>query len=122
MLNTKQFFLGLFLFFLCSFSWAQEGTNVNRNNDEKKIFESGQSLFDDRLYELAYERFSLLSKKHPDDSYVKYLAGVCCIFISDKHLVVFPSYHIFLFVRVYQMHNKTPILRFCFRLCKFLFL
>lgn len=53
--------------------------------DEKLVFESGKGLYEDKLYSLAYERFKKVLEKHPDDLYVKYLTGVCGVFISDKH-------------------------------------
>ncbi|MBA2611866.1 MAG: PD40 domain-containing protein [Bacteroidetes bacterium] len=77
-----------YVLFLCIFQFsflAQDGGIDSWPRDDRKLFESGQSLFEDKLYGLAYDRFSELSKKHPQDLAVKYLTGICGIFISDKH-------------------------------------
>ncbi len=55
------------------------------NEDEQKIFESGNGLFEEKLYTLAYERFKNLLEAHPDDLYLKYLVGICGVYVSDKH-------------------------------------
>ncbi|MGZ4037473.1 MAG: hypothetical protein ACXVPQ_06565, partial [Bacteroidia bacterium] len=59
--------------------------NPEATKDEKKIFESGKGLYEEKLYSLAYERFKFVLEKHPDDLYVRYLTGICGVFISDKH-------------------------------------
>ena len=80
----SRFLLIILLSFALPF-FAQESDLNSWPRDDKKLFESGQSLYEEKLYGLAYERFQTLSTKHPKDIYVKYLTGVCGIFISDKH-------------------------------------
>jgi Tol biopolymer transport system component len=63
---------------------AQESKTF-RNTEDQKLFESAKSLFEEHLYQLAYERLELLLNRHPQDLYIKYLIGVCGIYISEKH-------------------------------------
>jgi tetratricopeptide (TPR) repeat protein len=76
------------LFLFCSLFaltiQSQKGGSY-KNNDEQKLFESGKGLFEEHLYPLAYDHFKKVADKHPDDLYLKYLMGICNIFISDKH-------------------------------------
>jgi Tol biopolymer transport system component len=55
------------------------------NEDEQKFFESANGLFEEKLYDLAYERYKNLLDAHTDDTYLKYLVGICGIYVSDKH-------------------------------------
>lgn len=63
---------------------AQEA-GVFSNEADQKLYENAKSLFDEKLYTLAYSHFNTLIERHPKNFYLKYLKGICCIFISDKH-------------------------------------
>ncbi len=104
----------LFILILCTLTFsflAQESGVDNWPREDKKLFESGQSLFEDKLYGLAYDRFSELSKKHPEDIYVKYYTGICGIFISDKHDEAKTILNV-----VYSKDKKVPDIDFYFAL------
>src|SRR6185312_10382404 len=58
---------------------------VYKNTEEQNLFDSGKSLFEEKMYAVAYEHFNTVLAKHPDDLYLKYLTGVCGIFVSNKH-------------------------------------
>ena len=43
-----------------------------------------QSMFDDQNFVLALAVFSKLQAEHPDVLYLKYSAGICCLFKTDS--------------------------------------
>lgn len=82
---------------------SQERAQPIRSREDQKLFESGQAFFQEKLYGLAYERFSALSAKFPDDSYVKYLTGICGVFITDKREASKD-----ILDEIYAQNKKTP--------------
>jgi len=58
---------------------------VYKDPQEQKLFDSGKTLFEEKMYTVAYEHFSTMLAKYPDDLYLKYLTGICGIYVSDKH-------------------------------------
>jgi tetratricopeptide (TPR) repeat protein len=80
----KHSLLIIFLSSTC-FNLQAQSDAVFTNREEQKIVESGKSLLDEKLYSLAYEHFSKLLATHPKDLYLKYLCGICGIFINTKH-------------------------------------
>lgn len=54
---------------------------------QQKYFESANVFYEEKLYAFAYERYDSLLRLHPNDLYLKYLTGICAIYISDKHKV-----------------------------------
>ena len=65
--------------------FSQKANTTKWPKDEQTIYESANALFEEKLYSLAYERYKTILSKHPDDIYIKYLLGICGIFISDKY-------------------------------------
>lgn len=76
------------LLFLCLNALAQE-PEIFANREDQKQFESGKLLMEEKLHALAYEHFSKLLNRHPRDLYIKYLTGICGIFINNKHAEAF---------------------------------
>jgi hypothetical protein len=86
---------------------SQESAKPSRSREDQKLFESGQAFYQEKLYGLAYERFNALSAKYPDDSYVKYLTGICGIFITDKREASKD-----ILEEIYSQNKKTPDIEF----------
>jgi len=58
---------------------------VYKDVEEQRLFDSGKNLFEEKMYPVAYEHFSAVLVNHPDDMYLKYLTGICGIYVSSKH-------------------------------------
>lgn len=65
-------------------AFAQK-SGIYKNGDEQKVFDSGKALFEEKMYAFAYKHFDTLLTKYPEDFYLKYLMGICGIYMSDKH-------------------------------------
>src|SRR5688572_26619636 len=79
-MKTRFVYLFLCLSLSCI---AQQDYNEWPKEEQKKL-ENAKYLMDDKLYLLAHERFDALLKLHPDNTYVKYLTGICAIYLTDK--------------------------------------
>jgi tetratricopeptide (TPR) repeat protein len=49
-------------------------------NSEIDSITVAQVMYDDQNYIIALPFFSALQQNHPDDMYLKYVTGVCCLF------------------------------------------
>src|SRR4051812_43219410 len=83
-LSVNKLALIIMLAMLGGFAFSQK-SGIYKISGEQRLFNSGKGLFEEKLYAMAYERFSVLLTKYPDDEYLKYLIGICGIYISDKH-------------------------------------
>jgi hypothetical protein len=92
---------------------SQGSVQPTRSREDQKLFESGQAFYQEKLYVLAYERFSALSKKFPDDGYVKYLTGICGIFITGEREASKD-----ILEEIYSNNKKTPDIEFYLALLK----
>lgn len=66
---------------------AQEIDVASWPRAQQKYFESANVFYEEKLYTFAFERYDSLLKLHPNDLYLKYLTGICAIYVSDKHKV-----------------------------------
>ena len=80
----KKIFLLLLLAMPATTLFSQKD-GIYKDAGEQRLFDSGKNLFEEKMYQVAYEHFSELLVKHPDDQYLKYLTGICGVFISSKH-------------------------------------
>jgi hypothetical protein len=42
-----------------------------------------QAMFDDQNFNMAYPYISQLQKNHPEEGFLKYMTGICCLFRED---------------------------------------
>lgn len=64
---------------------SQEGSTQDWTSDDQKTFEAATELFNKRYYESAYEKYVSLEKNHSDDLFLKFVRGVCAVYINNKH-------------------------------------
>ena len=83
----KNKFVLLFICCLITKLNAQEIDVASWPRAQQKYFESANAFYEEKLYPFAYERYDSLLKLHPNDLYLKYLTGICAIYVSDKHKV-----------------------------------
>lgn len=63
---------------------GQKDNSKNWPKEDRAVFENAKALYNKSLYNSAYEKFISLKDKHPDDTYLKFVTGICGIYISDK--------------------------------------
>lgn len=73
------------LFIILYLRCGAQDVDLFPNREDQKQFESGKLLMEERLHSLAYEHFNKLLVRHPRDLYIKYLTGICGIYINSKH-------------------------------------
>ncbi len=83
----KKIIISTIILLSCFVLNAQEIDVSNWPRPQQKYFESANVFYEEKLYAFAYERYDSLLKLHPKDLYLKYLTGICAIYISDKHKV-----------------------------------
>ncbi|HWY11527.1 MAG TPA: tetratricopeptide repeat protein, partial [Bacteroidia bacterium] len=81
----NKYLLSIFTLFCHIVLLSQKDNTDNWPKEEKNLFESANALYEEKIYNIAYERFTDLLKKHPNDLYLKYLTGICGIYNSDKY-------------------------------------
>lgn len=64
---------------------CQEGSTQDWSKEDQKIFEAGTELFNKHYYQSAYEKYVSLDKNHPNDLFLKFVRGVCAVYINNKH-------------------------------------
>jgi hypothetical protein len=52
--------------------------------EDKIVFEAAKNQYNKGYFTAAYEKYSSLKPKHADDIYLKYVMGICAIYIHDK--------------------------------------
>ncbi len=81
----KVIFIYCVLFFSVKLCFSQESPHSRWPKDDQKTFETAKILMDEKIYSVAYDRFNSLLKKYPDETYLKYLLGICGFYVRDKH-------------------------------------
>lgn len=66
------------------FAHSQEKNTKNWPKEDQKIFEAARSLYNKGYYNSAYEKYTFLKSTHAGDMYLKFVMGVCAIYINDK--------------------------------------
>jgi outer membrane biosynthesis protein TonB len=64
---------------------SQEGSTQDWSKEDQRTFESATELFNKRYYESAYEKYVSLTPNHADDMFLKFVRGVCGVYINGKH-------------------------------------
>lgn len=64
---------------------SQEGSTQDWSKEDQRTFESATELFNKHYYESAYEKYVSLQPRHEDDLFLKFVRGVCAVYISGKH-------------------------------------
>lgn len=64
---------------------CQEGSTQDWSKQDQKIFESATELFNKHYYGLAYDKYVSLEANHKDDMFLKFVRGVCAVYINGKH-------------------------------------
>lgn len=75
----------IFLLLLLPFALFSQKEGVYKDKEDQNLFDSGKSLFEEKIYPVAYEHYSAVLARHPNDLYLKYLTGICGVFVNDKH-------------------------------------
>jgi len=82
---NKNFFV-YFLILSFSFGIAQKNTNLKKwRKTERDSFENALLLVDEKNYVLALPMYENFLKNHPNEDFIKYMYGKCCLYRSDKH-------------------------------------
>jgi hypothetical protein len=79
-------FLITFLIIFSTFSEfnAQLDKTSKWPKEDRIFFESAKNQYNKGYFNPAYEKYTSLKAKHPDDMYLKYVMGICAIYIHDK--------------------------------------
>jgi Tol biopolymer transport system component len=80
----KLFFLVLVIGSI-NISKSQEGSTQDWSKEDQRTFESATELFNKRYYESAYEKYVSLTPNHANDMFLKFVRGVCAVYINGKH-------------------------------------
>ncbi|HWY09757.1 MAG TPA: hypothetical protein VN026_00455 [Bacteroidia bacterium] len=63
---------------------SQQDNAKNWSKEDTKAFDTAKDLYNKGLFNSAYDKYVSLRPTHSDDLYLKYLTGVCAIYITDK--------------------------------------
>ena len=78
----------LITFLLILLAFCQINAQLDKTSkwpkEDKLIFESAKSQYNKGYFNAAYEKYTSLKAKHSDDIYLKYVMGICAIYINDK--------------------------------------
>jgi hypothetical protein len=78
----------LITFLLVLLAFCQINAQLDKTSkwpkEDKLIFESAKSQYNKGYFNAAYEKYTSLKAKHGDDIYLKYVMGICAIYINDK--------------------------------------
>lgn len=88
--TMKKLFCLVLIALTPSFIQAQKADSKGWPDDEQKTLLSANNLFDNRTFFLAYDKYKSLLDKHPNDIFLKYKTGICCVYISGKHEEALP--------------------------------
>ena len=66
-------------------SYSQPTTKIKWRSSETDTLTVAQTMFDDQNFEMAFPYLNQLQKNHPDEAFLKYLTGICCLFKDDTH-------------------------------------
>ncbi len=64
---------------------CQEGSTQDWSAQDQKTFEAATELFNKHYYESAYEKYVSLQANHENDLFLKFVRGVCAVYINNKH-------------------------------------
>ena len=64
---------------------SQEGSTQDWSKEDQKTFEAATELFNKHYYESAYEKYISLQANHEKDLFLKFVRGVCAVYINNKH-------------------------------------
>lgn len=81
----KKLFAFLFILFIFNNIKSQEGSTQDWSKEDQKIFESATELFNKHYYDAAYEKYVSLQPRHENDLFLKFVRGVCAVYINNKH-------------------------------------
>lgn len=74
------------MFFCClNSNFAQQSNTKDWSFDDKKTFESANTLFNKKFYADAYDKYKALLATHDKEIFLKFVTGVCAVFLNDKH-------------------------------------
>lgn len=68
---------------VCNFN-AQKDNTKSWPKEDRKVFETAKDLYNKGFYTSAYEKYTSLKTTHSNDLYLKYVMGICAIYINDK--------------------------------------
>src|SRR5450432_3831004 len=63
---------------------SQQENTKDWSKEDRKVFDAAKELYNKGLFNSAYEKYVSLKPTHADDMYLKYLTGICAIYITDK--------------------------------------
>lgn len=63
---------------------AQQGNTKGWPPEDQKTFEKANALFNKKIYGSAYEKYKSLIPSHEKDIFLKYVTGICAVYLNDK--------------------------------------
>lgn len=79
-------FINYFLILSFSLGLAQKNTNLKKwRKTERDSFENALLLVDEKNYTMALPMYENFLRNHPNEDFIKYMYGKCCLYRSDKH-------------------------------------
>lgn len=63
---------------------AQKDNSKDWPKEDRVLLETAKGLYNKGIYSPAYEKYTILKAKHPNDLYLKFVMGVCAIYIHNK--------------------------------------
>ncbi len=73
----------LILGVVCDFKGQKDNTK-SWPKEDRKVFEIAKEHYNKGFYTSAYEKYNSLKANHSSDLYLKYVMGICAIYINDK--------------------------------------
>lgn len=82
----KKTLFPLSLLFLFAFSSFAQITNTKKwRKTENDTMQNALFLYDEGKYLMALPMYEKLHASHPNEEFIKYVYGKCCLYRSDKH-------------------------------------
>lgn len=63
---------------------GQQDNTKSWSKEDRKVFETAKDLYNKGYYNSAYEKYTSLKANHSNDMYLKYVMGICAIYINNK--------------------------------------
>ncbi len=82
---SKKLLIVLLIITCFNVTKGQEINTSGWSKEDQKIFETANKLFNKKYYESAYEKYAALQTNHEKDLFLKFVRGVCGVYITNKH-------------------------------------
>lgn len=96
-----------FIFLVAISSFAQVTNTKKWRKTENDTMQNALFLYDEGKYLMALPMYEKLHKSHPNEEFIKYVYGKCCLYRSDKH-----EEALTLLTEVYNKNKKIDDIEF----------